>query len=274
LLLTLFGSAACGASEGALLSRTRKHDAGSASIAGQAGASTPAREAPVQVGMSLQYQIVGSIDTSVDAQLFVIDLFDAPLAKIAELHAKGRVVIGYVSVGSLEDWRKDVASFPQAAVGKQLANYPNESWLDIRSAAVRSAMGARLDLARKNGFDGIFASTLGGYMTNSGFPLTRADELDYARFVANAAQSRGLSAGLSSDFELSELATSYDWALAEGCIAHGFCDQLKPFMLQAKPVFNIETEGDQATVCMKAAGYGIPTTLKHSSSDTWRMPCM
>jgi hypothetical protein len=276
LLLMSCGACACAATEGALLSRARKPDAdgAGAGAAGRDGGSTAVRQGPVQAGMSVQYQISGTIDTSVDAQLFLVDLFDAPLSKIAELHAKGRVVIAYVSVGSLENWRGDVASFPQATIGMQLANYPRESWLDIRSPAVRSAMGARLDLARDHGFDGVFASTLGGYMENSGFTLTRSDELDYARFLANAAQSRSLSSGLSSDFEISELAAAFDWALAEGCIAGGFCDQLKGFIQQQKPVFDMETEGDQVAVCMKAATYGIPTTFKRSSYDAWRMPCM
>lgn len=225
--------------------------------------------------MSLQYQITGDVDKSVDAQLFVVDLFDVTPQRVAELHAQGRVVIAYVSVGSFEPWRTDSATFPRSTIGMAIANYPNESWLDIRSPGVRMAIAARFDRARDKGFDGVFVSTLGGYMQTTGFPLTRADELDYGRFLASAAQARNLSPGLSGDFELgNEVADVFDWALAIGCIARAFCDELAPFMAQGKAVFDLETEGQRDAVCMQAASYGIPTTIKRSSYDAWRVPCL
>lgn len=243
--------------------------------AGLAGANHGATSSSrVRAGMSLQYQISGTLDTSVDAALFVVDLFDVSDRQVAALKAQGRVVVAYVSVGSFEPWREDAASFPRAAIGNALADYPDEHWLDLRSNEVRSAIEARLDRARDKGFDGIYASTLGAYMQDSGFPLTAAQELDYARFVAAAAQARGLSSGLSGDFELgAEIASAFDWALATGCIARSYCGELASFTAQAKPVFDLETEGTRDAVCSAAASYGIPTTLKHSGYDAWRMPC-
>ncbi|MGD0750924.1 MAG: endo alpha-1,4 polygalactosaminidase, partial [Anaerolineales bacterium] len=47
-----------------------------------------------------------------DAQVFDIDLFDNAAAVVKELHDQGRKVIGYISVGSREDWRPDAAQFP------------------------------------------------------------------------------------------------------------------------------------------------------------------
>jgi hypothetical protein len=261
---------ACDASQGALLSHVQQRDSG----AGDGATSQPAARSAVRADMSVQYQLTDDVDTTVDAQLFVIDLFDATQQGIAALHAKNRVVIAYVSVGSLESWRQDAATFPRAAVGMPLADYPDERWLDIRSDDVRTAIAARLDHARDKGFDGVFFSTLGGYMQSTGFALTSADELDYASFLADAARTRGLSAGLSSDFELGDaIADGFDWALATGCIARGYCDELAAFIAQAKPVFDLETEGQRDAVCMQAAAAGIPTTLKHASYDAWRVPC-
>jgi hypothetical protein len=254
-------SAGCVASEGPLLVREGAPDAGGA-------------RSPVQLGASLQYQLTGTIDTTVNAELFVTDLFDTRASDVSALHARGRVVIAYVSTGSLEPWRPDAASFPAAAVGTHLTGYPSESWLDTRSPAVRAAMEARFDLARSKGFDGIFASTLGAYAASSGFPLSRSDELQYDRFLADAARVRGLSPGLSGDFELGlEVAAAFDWALAVSCIARSDCGKLASFQAMDKPVFDLETAGTQTSVCAQARALGIPTTLKHDRYDSWRDPC-
>lgn len=229
---------------------------------------------PVHVGASLQYQLTGTLDTSVDAQVFVTDLFDTRAQDVAALHARGRVVIAYVSAGSLEPWRPDAASFPAAAVGMRLAGFPNESWLDVRSPRVRAAMEARFDMARSKGFDGIFASTLGAYAAASGFPIGRSDQLQYDQFLADAARARGLSPGLSGDFELGdEVAAAFDWALAVSCIARGDCDKLAAFKAMGKPVFNLETQGTASSVCPQARALGVATTLKHERYDGWREPC-
>src|SRR5689334_9965680 len=43
-------------------------------------------------GTTWQWQLSGTIDTSFDVAMYDIDLFDAPDAKIATLHAAGRKV--------------------------------------------------------------------------------------------------------------------------------------------------------------------------------------
>ena len=253
--------AGCAATEGPLLERAQAEDAGQA-------------RSPVQVGATLQYQLTGTIDTTLNAEVFVTDLFDTRAQDVSALHARGRVAIAYVSVGSLEPWRPDVASFPASAVGMRLAGFPDESWLDTRSPAVRAAMEARFELARTKGFDGIFASTLGAYAATSGFPLGRSDALQYDRFLAEAARARGLSPGLSGDFELgTEVAAAFDWALSVACIARGDCAKLASFRAMDKPVFNLETAGTQSSVCPQARALGVPTTLKHERYDAWREPC-
>jgi hypothetical protein len=267
-LVLCLALSSCGATEGPLLVRGAARDAGGD---GQVSPMTAA----VRPDMSLQYQITDQLDTEVDAELFVVDLFATSQAQLARLHEKGRVVIAYVSVGSLEPWREDAARFPRATVGAPLASYPNEAWLDTRSAEVRRLMEARFDRAVALGFDGLFASTLGAHQASSGFPLTESDELDYARFLARTAHVRALSIGLSGDFELAErLASEFDFVIAEGCIARAYCDELAPLLARGLPVFDLETtSGDRALVCAEAASYGIPVTFKRPSYDAVRNVC-
>jgi len=262
---TLALACACGPTDGPLLTKRSGLDASAAS--GQPAGS-------IRPGTSWQYQITGSLDPSVDAELYVVDLFDITPQQVQSLHGRGRIVVAYVSVGSFEPWRSDASSFPSSAIGMPLSGYPDESWLDVRNAQVRQLIDARFALARSKGFDGVFASTLGGYMEATGFSLTRADELAYDQFLADAASKRGLSAGLSGDFELgSEVALAFDWALAIGCIAGSTCGSLASFQSAGKPVFDIETAGQRDTVCAKAASLGVPAILKHTSFDAWRVPC-
>jgi hypothetical protein len=264
---------ACSATEGALLVRSEP-DSGAPRTEPDAGSLAP-RTRAVRPDMRLHYQITGTLDTEVDAELFVSDLFDTSAREVSELHATpGRLAMAYVSVGSLENWRPDASKVPRAAVGMPLASYPNESWLDLRRAEVRALMQARFDLARDKGFDGVFASTLGAYRTTSGFELTLADELEYAIFLAQAAHERKLTIGLSGDFELSrQLALHYDWAIAFGCVARNTCSQLAPLTAAGLAVFDLESEGDQAALCSAAAVYGVTVRYKRRGSDAAWAAC-
>jgi hypothetical protein len=259
---------ACSATEGQLLVRNGQSDAGS----GDGG--IPPSGAAVRSDMSLQYQITGELDTQVDADLFVVDLFDTDSTQVTQLHDAGHIVVAYVSVGTLESWRPDAARFPRAAAGKMLAQYPNEVWLDLRDTEVRSAMQARFTRAVDKGFDGVFASTLGAYKQDSGFALTRDDELAYHTFLSGAAHTLDLSIGLSGDFELSrELAPEYDWAIANNCIAQDTCAAFAPLQARGIPVFDLETAGDHATVCERARSLGIEVTFKNTHYDATRSAC-
>src|SRR5574338_60875 len=92
-----------------------------------------------------QIQLQGQIDTRIQAVVYDVDLFDAPVSTIAALHAQGRKVICYFSAGSWEDWRPDAGRFPAAVKGRS-NGWPGEKWLDIRRLDLLGPiMSARLD---------------------------------------------------------------------------------------------------------------------------------
>jgi hypothetical protein len=244
----------CGATEGALLAE-RPRDAGvDASVAAQG---------PVRQDMRLQYQLTGTLDRSVEAELFIVDLFDTSAAEVAALHADGRIVMAYVSVGSLESFREDAALFATEARGNALLDYPNEVWLDHRRADVRALLDARFDRAREKGFDGLLYSTLGGYRVESGFNLTRADERAFLAYLAEAAERRALAAGLADDFELVlELPGRFDFAIAVGCAARDRCSTLAMLAARGIPAFTLERESERALACDEITKRGIVVTFK------------
>ncbi len=84
------------------------------------------------VGLTWQWQIGDlDIDTSIEADVYDIDLY-VDQAIIDELHAKGRKLICYMSVGSYEDWRPDIDQFPPEVLGNNYDGWKGEKWLDIR----------------------------------------------------------------------------------------------------------------------------------------------
>jgi hypothetical protein len=79
-----------------------------------------------------QYQLQGTIDRTVDADVFDVDAFDVTKATVAALHAKGRHVVCYVDAGSWEPYRPDKDKYPKSVIGKAVEGWPGERWLDIR----------------------------------------------------------------------------------------------------------------------------------------------
>jgi hypothetical protein len=189
----------------------------------------------------LQPDAASRINTTYDVEVYDIDIFNAPASVIADLHAQGRRVIGYLSAGTYESFRSDAGEFQASELGNALEDFPDERWLDIRSDNVRRIVLARLDHAVSRGFDGVEPDNVDGYANDSGFPLTAADQLAFNRFVANEAHKRNLSVGLKNDLDqIGELVEYYDFAVNEQCHEFEECDRLQPFIDAGKPVFNAE----------------------------------
>ncbi len=230
-------------------------------------------------GTSWQWQLSGTIDTSPDVQMYDIDLFDAPQAVIDELSAAGRTVICYFSAGSHEDWREDAARFPDEAIGRQLDGWPGERWLDIRSDEVRRIMSDRLDRAVERGCDGVEPDNVDGWSNQTGFSLTQTEQLDYNRFLADAAHERGLSVGLKNDLgDLQELLDWFDWGLNEECASYQECGRLGIFTGAGKAVFHVEyvdrlADGPQLAEEVCGVGPQLDTLIKTWDVGPEFLPC-
>src|SRR3954451_5366369 len=71
-----------------------------------------------------QYQLQGTIDRSVKADVFDVDAFDVPKATVDALHAQGRHVVCYVDAGSWEPYRPDRRKYPSKVIGKGVVGCP------------------------------------------------------------------------------------------------------------------------------------------------------
>ena len=224
-------------------------------------------------GTSWQWQLSGEIDTSVEAQVYDIDLFDTPVATIEGLHAAGRDVVCYFSAGSLEDWRPDANRFPDGIAGKALDGWPGERWLDVgRIDALTPVMRARLDLATEKGCDAVEPDNVDVHTQGSGFDVTADEMLAYLRWLSDEAHARGLSIALKNNVgQAAELEPWFDFAVNESCTEYDECGELAPFTAAGKAVFGVSYTDASACAVPNAMNYDW--LIKRRELGTWRLAC-
>ncbi len=235
------------------------------------------------VTVTWQWQLLGTINTSYDVDLYDIDLFDSPTATIQALQVEGRRVICYFSAGSAEDFRSDYSRFADSDLGKVLEGFEGEVWVDIRSQNVFDIMLSRLDRAVANGCDGVEPDNVDGYTNDTGFDLTATDQLAFNRHLANEAHRRGLSVALkNAGDQATELVDYFDFELNEQCHEFTECGQLQVFLDSDKPVLNVEyvasaaeAEALATTVCPAAIQQGLRTLIMPLDlDDAFRVACL
>src|SRR4051794_5061151 len=222
-----------------------------------------------------QYQLQGSIDRSVNADVFDVDAFDVGKATIAGLHARGRHVVCYVDAGSWEPYRPDRNEYPKSVIGKAVDGWPGERWLDIRRSGVLGPiLDARIARCQRKGFDGVEFDWVDGYAQDTGFDISKDDSLRFDRWLAKAAHAHGLAVGLKNALGLvRSLVDRFDFAVNEQCFQYHECAREQPFLDAGKAVFNVEYALPRSAFCARAAAMGISSIRKHPDLKAWRRGC-
>lgn len=233
------------------------------------------------LGSSFAWQLTGEINASLPAAIYDLDAFETEASLISGLHAAGKKVFCYISVGSWEDWRPDASDFPSEVIGKDYEGWEGEKWLDIRQIeTLAPIMRARLDMCAAKGFDGVEPDNIDLYWADTGFEISYADQLAYNIWLAEEAHARGLSIGLkNNEDQVADLLPYFDWALTEDCFVGEWCQELAPFIQAGKPVFSVEYT-DQLSyedfidlVCPPAADLGVYAILKNRDLDEYYAEC-
>jgi hypothetical protein len=216
--------------------------------------------------LTWQWQLRGTVGTTVDVGLYDVDLADTPQTTIDALHAAGRHVLCYFSAGSSENWRTDDAQFAPSDRGAPLDGWPGENWLLVTSPTVRAVMAQRLDLAVRKGCDGVEPDNVDGYANDNGLGITADQQLAYDRWVFQQAHRRGLAVALKNDLDqIPQLVGDVDLAVNEQCHEFGECDRYAPFLAAGKPVLNAEYaeryRTDSGPLCAEARQQGLHTLV-------------
>lgn len=229
-------------------------------------------------GLTWQWQIGDNdIDTTIAAEVYDVDLY-VDQAIIDRLHTQGAKVICYISVGSWEDWRPDKDQFSKEVLGKDYEGWPGEKWLDIRQIdRLAPVMRARLDLCQRKGFDAIEPDNMEVFGNATGFPLTYADQLKYALWLAHEAHTRGLAIGQkNASDQVAGLVDLYDFAITEDYFYYDQAQAILPYIQANKPVFAAEyTDLDVnfPAACAWGREHQVSFILKNRGLDAWRETC-
>jgi hypothetical protein len=222
-----------------------------------------------------QIQFTGDLDTTLNATLYDVDMFDTPAATVDALHTAGKKVACYIDAGSWESFRPDAASYPESVKGNALSGFAGERWLDVRQLGVlQPIIGARLDLCQSKGFDAVDFDNVDGYTNDTGFPLSADDQLAFDTWLANAAHDRGLSVALKNDLDqIPDLLPYFDFAINEQCQQFAECSLLTPFVQAGKAVLEIEYRGSTTKVCAASNALGFDALKKRRTLDAKRDAC-
>ncbi len=231
-------------------------------------------------GTSFQIQFSGTLDESVDVEVFDIDsdLTDSDPGIIKRLHSDGKMVICYIDMGSYENYRSDASRYPSEVLGNVYSGYPDENWVDIRRLDLLGPiLSDRLQKAADQGCNGIDPDNLNGYQNDTGFPLTADDQIRFNRWVSNEAHIRGMSVGLKNDSDqIGDLIYDFDWSVTESCYDGGWCSNVSAFPNKGSAVFQIEyTENgtNKNDFCSESSALRFSGVLKHQSLDSYREAC-
>jgi hypothetical protein len=275
---------ACAGTEGTLLVL---HD--SAGASGAAGAASAASGTSGAAGSQMaekpyvpapdvtwQAKLSGPVDITEDAQLFYLDADLQDPVDLQTLRAEGRHYLCYLSAGSLETFRDDAEEFPAHVIGRPLADFPEERWLDVRAPIVRELMALRIEALAAAGCDGIPPSSLAVHAADTGFELTLEGALDYARWFAERIHAAGMSAGLTGPASMTgELWPTFDFGLAIGCLEGTECAEFGVFKTASKPVLHLELGDEQNApgICKHAETLGFVPLVTNPSFNGQSVRC-
>lgn len=237
-------------------------------------------------------QLDGALDLNQPADVYDVDGYTTSAATVEALHAKGKQVVCYIDLGSIENYRPDYQDFAPSALSNKNPEWPDEQWLDILRLDVvgptgktaRQLLQARIDMCANKGFDAIDPDMIEVYAaSNVNFTpaerkITSTDQLTFNRWIASEAHARGLAAGLKGDIDqAAALAPDFDFAVNEECHHYDECDQLSAFVKAGKSVLNIEYAGTETkfltTTCPKAQREGFFSVKKKLSLNAWTLNC-
>ncbi|SFD89464.1 Glycoside-hydrolase family GH114 [Chitinophaga sp. CF118] len=210
-----------------------------------------------------------------------VDAFQTSQATVAALHAKGKKVIAYVSVGTLENYRDDGNLLPAEVIGNVYPEWPDERWLNIHQLdKIKPWLISRFTMIRQKGFDAIEPDNLDAYENETGFDITLTDTKNYCSYLIELAHSMGLGIGQKNVPELTDsFSLKFDWALTEDAFDQGWQDDMLPYISKNKPVFVTEYSDVtsqtkfQTVVCPAAKTKKFSAVFKKRELDKWSYFC-
>jgi hypothetical protein len=217
-------------------------------------------------------------------------------AAVDAIHASGRHVIGYITVGDIERFRPDYqqfVDFDRACGGCMIGNpfsrtFPDEFWANLNNRQgqrdfMLQMIRARMDKVAAAGFDGIETDIMDTYAQGkkyTGWDVSSRTQLNYNIALANMAHADGLSVALKNDGgQISDLLPYFDYAINEQCFQYSECDgggypapAWRAFVEAGKPVFQAEYRIDTSEFCPTANSWNFNSIQKSRDYSLFDLP--
>ncbi|NPA22516.1 MAG: endo alpha-1,4 polygalactosaminidase [Candidatus Micrarchaeota archaeon] len=216
-----------------------------------------------------------------EAKVVDVDAFETTKEEVARLKAQGKIVIGYISVGSWEEWRPDAQSFPPEVIGNPYPGWEGERFLNIkRLDLLAPIMEARLDMIKEKGFDGVEPDNIDLYNYDTGFNITIEDSKRYLDWLIEQAHKRGLIIAQKNAPELAPyFASKADFMLLESGFVTQEYQQALIYIEKNKALIDVEytdywnISDFISQVCPVARSHNISVLLKRPELDNWVVYC-
>ncbi|WP_162846964.1 endo alpha-1,4 polygalactosaminidase [Mucilaginibacter gracilis] len=210
-----------------------------------------------------------------------VDAFTTSAETVVALHAKGKKVIAYISVGTIESDRPDANLVPAKIIGNVYPEWPKEKWLDIRQIdQLKPWLNSRINMILKKGFDGIEPDNLDSYDNEPGFDISERDVKKYSDYLITLAHASGLAIGQKNVKELTpDFAAKFDFVITEDAFKEGWHKDVEKYITLNKPVFAVEytdkmSQKDfESNVCPAAKQLKYTTILKKRDLTAWVDNC-
>ena len=219
--------------------------------------------------------------------IYDIDGIINPASTVAALHAQGKHVVCYVEVGaagnyySAADEGIATSYYDQLSAagvfGRAVPGWP-EHYLDIRSSATVSIIESMISQqCAAKGFDAVETDIDESYGSDTGFPLTKADEEQYMTTLADYMHGLGLcwwskNPDDTGDSYAADMEPLADAVLTEQCNQYKSCGLLSSYVGH-KAVFNAEYHLKPAKFCANDLALGFNGAEFNVNLTGVRKPC-
>ncbi len=236
---------------------------------------------------------MGTDDTLQDGKaapapvIYDIDGIINPASTVRALRAMKKHVVCYIEVGAAGNYYSAQAEgasttyYRQFAVahvlGRAVPGWP-ERYLDIIAPATVRIVESMIDhQCAAKGFDAVETDIDEEYASDSGFPLTKADEERYMTVLAGYMHDLGLGWWIKNpddtgDSYAADMFPLADAVLTEQCNQYSTCELLADY-IGHKAVFNAEYQLPRSAFCAADAARGFNGAQFNLDLSGIRRPC-
>lgn len=227
-----------------------------------------------QAAAPWDWQLQPPLDLTARVSTLGLDPDGVTASAIAAQHARGVTTICQVSIGTLEDWRADVAAFPPPVVGRACDTWPGERFLDIRRQHILLPRMAR---CAAMGFDANERDNMDVHINDSGFDISGQDIVASVRALAQIAHGLGLRFGQKKVPDLTaRLAADVDFIITENCITDGWYAHVDRYAASGQTILAAEHDvapAEEADFRAAARTAGLSIIFKTHALDCTGTRC-